>query len=159
MDSEVKLYLQRAENEIILAKTDFEISLSEELKNILKIAKEKTFFNDVISHSYYSIFYTAKACLLSKGIKTEPPEEHKKTYEEFKKIVDSGELDRQLIEIYEKEAEKAEILLMIFFREKRKRGRIVYNVNANSNMPYAKESVDNARKFVSIIKSILEKNE
>jgi len=47
--------------------------------------------------------------------------------------------------------------LKIFLLEKRKRGRFTYNVNANANIPYAKESVENARKFVSIIKSFLEK--
>lgn len=71
MDSEDKLYLERAENEIILAKTNLDISLSNELKNILKIQNNRTFFNDVITQCYYSIFYTAKAYLLSRNIETE----------------------------------------------------------------------------------------
>lgn len=157
MDSKVRLYLERAENEIIIAKTNFEISVSSELKNTLKIPVGKTFFNDVISQSYYAIFYAAKAYLLSKGILTLPPEEHRKTYEEFKKFANSGKLNKQLLTIYKSETEKAHILLNIFFTEKRKRGRFVYNVNANANIPYAKESVENAREFVSSIKNIIEK--
>ena len=157
MDLKANLYLDRAENEIVLAKCNFEISKDIGLKKILKIPEDKTFFNDVISQCYYSIFYAAKAYLLTKGIITAPPEEHKKTYIQFKKIAISGELDNQLLEIYEKEAEKAITLLGIFRWEKRKRGRFTYNVNSNANLPYAEESIKNAIKFASIIKAIVEK--
>ena len=156
MDSKVKLYLERAENKIILAKTNFEISIKRDMKDLLKIPADQTFFNDVISQSYYAIFYTAKAYLISMRIITNAPEEHKKTYEELKKIADSGKLDKQLIGIYEEESEKADILLNIFHLEKSKRGKFTYNVNANANIPYAQESLDNARKFVSIIKALIE---
>ncbi len=156
MDSEVKLYLQRAENKIILAKTNFDISLSKELKNLLKITNNHTFFNDVISECYYAIFYTAKAYLLSKNIKTSMPEEHKKTYKEFEKFVNSGSLNKEVLDIYETETEKANTLLKIFKSEKKKRGRFTYDVNSNANIPYAKESLDNVIKFVSLIKAIIE---
>ena len=156
MDLKVKLYLERAENKIILARTNFNISINKELKYQLKIPAEKTFFNDIISDSYYAIFYAAKAYLLTKGIITRAPEEHKKTYLELKKIVDSGKLDNQLWEIYEKEADKADSLLSIFYLEKGKRGKFTYNVNANANIPFAQESIDNAIKFVSNIKAIID---
>lgn len=156
MDSEWKIYLNRAENELILAKVNFDISLNTELKKIHGIAFDKTFFVDVISESYYSIFYSAKAYLLVNGIKTAPPEEHKKTYEEFKKLVESGKLDKELLEIYEIENEKAEVLLKIFFDEKKKRGNFVYNVKSEANIPKAEESVRNARKFASTIKHLIE---
>lgn len=157
MDSKVKLYLERAENEMLIAKINLDISLNDELKSLLNLPKDKTFFNNVISQSYYAIFYAAKAYLLLKSIETTPPEEHRKTYEEFEKIVEKGELDKELLKIYESETEKAIELLNILFREKRKRGRFTYNVNANANIPYAKESIENARRFVSIIQSIIEK--
>ncbi len=157
MDSEVKLYLERAENELLLAKTNFDISIKYQLKEILGIPKEKTFFNDVISQAYYSIFYSAKAYLLKRNIKTKPPEEHKKTYEEFKRFVDSGKINKQLLEIYDAETEKAEVLLKIFFSEKRKRGIFTYNVKSEANIPSAQESTNNARTFVSLIKSLVEK--
>lgn len=159
MDSRAKLYLERAENKVILAKTNFDISISKELKKILKIPFEKTFFNDVISDCYYSIFYAAKAYLLSKGIETKPPEEHKKTYEEFKKFVVSGELNKQLLEIYEKESEKAEVLLKILFLERKKRGLFTYNIKSEANIPFTKESLENARTFVSLIKKIISEDE
>src|SRR3989344_3966536 len=102
MDIKVKGYLDRAENELVLANANFSLSTTDDIKLKLGISMDKTFFNNVISESYYAIFYCAKAFLISLGIKTEPPEEHKKTYEEFKKIVKSKRLGNQLSEIYKK---------------------------------------------------------
>jgi len=133
MDIKVRGYLDRSENELILANANFSLSTNDEVKLKLGISLNKTFFNNIISESYYAIFYCAKAFLISLGVKTEPPEEHKKTYEEFKKIVESRKLDKQLAEIYEEETNKAETLLKIFLYEKRNRGRFTYNVNANAN--------------------------
>lgn len=140
----------------MLAKANFELSIDENAKTVLKIPINKTFFNNVISESYYAIFYCAKAYLICQKIETNAPEEHRKTYDEFKKIVDSMELDRQLAEIYEEESEKAELLLKIFFNEKRNRGRFTYNVNANANRPFAEQSIKNAKIFLSTIKNLIE---
>ena len=120
MDSEVELYFIRAEDEFLLAQKDMQISTDNKIKEFLGIPAEKTFFYSVISHAYYSIFYSAKAYLLSKGIKTEAPEEHKKTYKEFAKFVIKGVLDKELLMIYESEIVKADYLLKIFKSEKKK---------------------------------------
>ena len=159
MDIRVKGYLDRAENELVLAKANFELSTKQEVKNVLNIPLTKTFFNNVISESYYAIFYSAKAFLISMNIKTEPPEEHKKTYYELKKLVESKKLDKQLAEIYDEESNKAETLLKIFFYEKRNRGRFTYNLNANANMPFAEQSIKNAKFFASTIKHLIESEE
>ena len=156
MDITVKSYLDRAENELILANANFSFSTNDEIKAKLGISSNKTFYNNVISESYYAIFYSAKAFLISLSIKTEAPEEHKKTYEEFKKIVKSKKLDQQLAQIYDEEANKAETLLRIFFEEKRNRGRFTYNVNANANKPFAEQSIKNAKIFASTIKYLIE---
>ena len=158
MDIKVKGYLDRAENELVLANANFSLSTDEDVKIKLGISLNKTFFNNVISESYYAIFYSAKAFLISLNIGTSPPEEHKKTYEEFKKIVESRKLDRQLAEIYEEESNKAENLLKIFFYEKRNRGRFTYNINANANKPFAERSIRNAKFFCSTIKHLIENN-
>ena len=155
MDSLVTLYLERAENKLLLSRINFDISCSAEYKQFLKVSIEKTFFNDVISDSYYAIFYAAKAFLLSKNIETKVPEEHKKTYEEFQRIVLSGELDASLLYLYEAEITKAEALLNIFFQEKKKRGIFTYNVQSEANIPYAQESLRNSKKFVALIKAII----
>src|SRR3989344_368288 len=113
MDSEVKLYLARAEDEFLLAKKDMQISTDIKIKEILGILKDKTFFYSVIAHSYYSIFHSAKAYLLNKNIKTTAPEEHKKTYDLFSIFVKNGELDKELLIIYENEIFKANSMLQI----------------------------------------------
>jgi len=66
-------------------------------------------------------------------------------------------LNKQLAEIYEEESNKAEILLKIFFNEKRNRGRFTYNVNANANKPFAEQSIKSAKFFCLTIKYLIEK--
>lgn len=155
MDSKAELYIKRADDKIILARINFDISINKKFKDMFKISENITFFNDVISGVYYAIFYAAKAYLLCRGIETFPPEEHRKTYEAFRDFVESGVLDKELLRIYDSEADKAETLLKIFFREKGKRGRFTYNMNANANIPFAEESINNAILFVSLIKKIV----
>jgi len=157
MVSETKLYLDRAEDEILLSKKDLELSTNNNTKELFGISVEKTFYYSVISHAYYSIFYTAKAYLYLKGIITQAPDEHQKTYDKFRTFIERGILDNELLRIYENEISKAESLLRIFFLEKDKRGRFTYNIKSEANLPYAKESLGNARRFVSVIKAIIEK--
>src|SRR3989338_3473547 len=77
MNDESKLYLQRAENEFVAAQMLFAISSNISLqKEQFKLEKEFTFYSTVISHSYYCIFYSAKAILIKEGIKTEAPKVH-----------------------------------------------------------------------------------
>jgi uncharacterized protein (UPF0332 family) len=66
------------------------------------LGKSDTYFSGVISHAYYAIFYAAKAYLLSKGIETRPPEEHKKTFKEFEKLTEEGIIDVELLKLYKK---------------------------------------------------------
>jgi uncharacterized protein (UPF0332 family) len=155
MDSEVNLYLLRAEDEFLLSQKDLQISKDDKTKNFLGIPKDKTFYYSVISHAYYSIFYTAKAYLLNKGIKTKLPNEHKKAFKEFKKFVKDGILDKELLRIYEAEIIKADFLLKIFQSEKKKRGTFTYQMKSEANLPFAQESIENARKFISNIKAII----
>ena len=115
MDSDTKLYLERAQNELKLADIIMQISVNKDIQmKIPDIDKPDTYFSSVISHSYYSIFYTAKAYLIIKGIITKVPEEHKKTYNEFKKLVSQGIVDGELLRLYEEVLVKAEELLGIF---------------------------------------------
>lgn len=157
MASRVKLYIERAENEFRLAKAIFNLSEREYIKAELEISPTETFYSAVISHSYYSIFYSAKAILLTKNIETKPPEEHKRTFEEFKKnFVNSGILDSELIRIYENLAVRADDLLSLFAHEKWKRGHFTYHTLSQANMQPARESLENAKKFIASIKKILE---
>ena len=146
MDS--KLYIHRAENEIKLAEIIFVISKRSDLqKNIFKILEPETYFSAAITHSYYTIFYSAKAYLSKKGIRISPPEEHKKTFEEFRKFVNSGELDVELLKIYQNALIKAEYLLGIFYEEKKKRSEFTYRKMPQANKEPAYESIKNAKFF------------
>lgn len=159
MDSKAKLYLQRAKNELDLAKAVFKLSTSKKLKLEFELKEDSTFFSNVISGSYYCIFYSAKALLQSKNIKTRPPEEHKRTLEEFKKLVLSGNIDVELLNIYKEMVVRADELLGIFRKEKRKRGKFTYQKLPQANLQPAKESLDNAEKFYKNINLMVKINE
>lgn len=157
MDSKVKLYLERAENEFRLAKAIFNLSQKENLKPMLEANPKDTFYSAVISHCYYSIFYCAKAILLTKNIDTKAPEIHKKTFELFKKaFVDTGKLNIELLKIYRKMIVRADELLHILKQERWKRGHFTYHTIAQANIEPAKESINNAKKFLINIKGVIE---
>ncbi len=94
--------------------------------DIFEIEEEDSYFSSTISHAYYSIFCGAKAYLSTKGIKTKHPEEHRKTFEEFKRFVDDGFIDVELLNIYKQLLVRADTLLHIFKLEKNKRGKFTY---------------------------------
>jgi uncharacterized protein (UPF0332 family) len=153
MDS--KLYIKRAENEIQLAQVIFTISedLSIQTKTF-QIKSPETYYSAVITHAYYTIFYCAKAYLTIKGIKIEAPKEHKKTYEAFKKYVESGELDVELLKIYNEALIRAEVLLGIFKEEKKKRGEFTYRTLPQANREPAKKSIEHAQTFFKHIHNL-----
>jgi|SRR3989338_2542074 len=157
MDTSVKLYLDRAGNELRVSIILKNLSQSDE-KAKFGAEKEDTFYSSVISHSYYSIFYAAKALLLTKGIKTAAPEVHRKTYEKFKKeFVDTGVIDIELMMIYRKMIVRADELLLIFKDEKWKRGHFTYKTIPQANKEPAEESIDNATKFIRNLRAIIER--
>ena len=146
MDS--KLYIHRAENSIKLAEIIFVISEDLNLqKEIFKVNEPETYFSAVIANSYYSIFYSAKAYLAKKWVEVSAPEEHKKSFNEFKKFVESGEIDVELLKIYQKALIRAEHLLGIFKEEKNKRGEFTYRTMPQANKEPAKESIEHAKTF------------
>jgi uncharacterized protein (UPF0332 family) len=76
------------------------------------------------------LFYSVKSLLLTKGIKTQSPNIHRKTLNEFKiKFVDTGVLDMKLFQIYKKLMVQAETLLEIYSTEKWKRGKIKMKIS------------------------------
>ena len=156
MDSKVKLFLQRAENERDLAKALFVLSQNNKLKNELSLTEDHTFYSAVISHSYYCIFYSARAILLNEKINVEPPEVHKKAIQSFERLAENGKIDVKLLKIYKKMIVKADALLDIFKLEKNKRGHFTYQKLPQANLEPAEESVRNAFFFFKNINAILE---
>ena len=158
MDSRVKIYKERANNESRLSSALFNLSEKEDTKVDLGAEKDDTFYSAAISHAYYSIFYCAKALLLTEGIDTKSPEVHKKTLEEFEvKFVKSGKLDVALLNIYKKMIIRADELLGIFKGEKSKRGDYTYSIIPQANREPAQESINNAKKFLKHTMAYLEK--
>jgi len=157
MDSTVKLYIKRAENEIVIAEKLKEMSDNDKTREFMQIQQDMTFYSAVISHAYYSIFYSAKAILLAKGITTSSPEVHKKTLDAFKEnLVDTGILDVKLLEIYKKLVIRAEELLGIFIEEKQKRGDFTYKTLPRANKEPAADSIRNAKLFISNIRKVID---
>ena len=159
MDFEHKVFLARAQNELNLSIILLKISDDKNMQITLFGMKEDTYYSATISHAYYSIFYAAKAYLLLKGIKTQAPEEHKKTFDEFSNFVDKGTVDIELLRIYENLLIKADILLHIFELEKGKRGKFTYKRIPRANQEPAKESIKNAQFFYTHIFGLCEKME
>lgn len=147
MDSLTKLYLERAENEIVLAETLAKLSSEDDVKSQLNIDEGVTFYSAVISHSYYAIFYSTKAYLLSKNVKVKAPQEHKKTFTQFRKLVKEKVLDKELLELYKEVLIKADALLDILKTERQKRGKFTYERLPQANRKPALASLENAQKF------------
>ena len=157
MDLEINDFLKRANNELILAEKIKIITEDADIKSTLNVPDDMTFYSSVISHSYYGIFYAAKALLLTKGIRTASPEIHKKTFDAFKKeFVDTGVLDVNLLEIYKKAVIHADALLEIFRDEKWKRGNFTYNTIPQANKEPAEDSLKNSKHFVANITKVIE---
>ena|SRR3989338_4839702 len=157
MDFMSNLYFKRAENELNLSIIVLKVSDDKQLQLSVFGMKEDTYYSAVISHAYYCIFYAAKAYLLSKSIKTEAPEEHKKTFEEFSKLVEKGIVDVELLKIYHNLFIKADTLLHIFEFEKGKRGKFTYRRLPQANREPAEESIEHAKFFFKNIFRLCEK--
>ena len=139
---------ERAGNELLIAELLQKISGDKNAQNYFQIKEETTFYSGVISHSYYCIFYCAKAMLLTKNIKTDAPEIHKKTFNAFKEMfIDSGTLDATLLIIYQAMIVRAEGLLEMYKLEKKKRGVFTYNTIPQANRLPAEESIMHAKDF------------
>jgi uncharacterized protein (UPF0332 family) len=156
MDSMAEIFIERAGNEMIAAESLKMLSEESGAKEDFRIPQDTTFYSSVISHSYYAIFYAAKAILLTREIRTSWPEVHRKTLESFKEaFVDTGVLDVALLNIYKEMAIRADTLLEIFRTEKRKRGEFTYTTIPQANREPAEDSLKNARIFVSNIKKAI----
>jgi len=152
MGSLIEVYLDRSNNEIMIAESLKRLTEQEGDKENFDLPEDISFYSAVISHSYYAIFYAAKALLLTKKIDTKAPEVHKKTFEEFKKnFVDTNELDINFLKIYRKMIVRADELLQIFKDEKWKRGHFTYQTIPQANKEPAEDSLKNAKFFVSNI--------
>ena len=148
MDSKAEMFLKRARTEIDSAAILFEASGNGKMKKELMIDETSTFYSGVIAHAYYSIFYRAKAMLITKGVETSDPFVHKKTYNAFKELfIETGLLDATLLVIYKELIVRADELLEIYRRERKKRGDFTYDTIPQANRGPAEKSIFNAKTF------------
>ena len=160
MDSEVNLLLDRAENELLVARSLVKLSENKEDASIFELPEGTTFYSGAISHSYYAIFYCAKAYLLSKGIKLSSKQgQHQQVYFKFKNLVKEGVIEGELLKIYEDLKIKAESLLEILHNEKEKRKTFTYETHSQANKEPAEESLKNATFFIAHIRKFIENSE
>jgi uncharacterized protein (UPF0332 family) len=151
----IKLNLSKAENELKHAEAIFKISFNADLKRELELLDTDTFYSGVISHAYYAIFFAAKALLIREKITTKSPNIHKATLDAFSYyFILSGKLDMELLLLYKSAILKADALLSLFVSEKEKRAEFTYKTLPDANKIPAKESLDNANKFLIHIKKI-----
>jgi len=157
MDSTTNVYFNRAGNEIALAQAVVLLSENEKIKQeVFHMPKEITFYSAVISHSYYAIFYSAKAYLRTKGVVfTEKQGQHQRVYHEFGKLVKKGVIDKELLEIYKEARIKAETLLEILRQEKDNRNEFTYEKLPQANKEPAKSSLRNAQQFYRHLLSLV----
>lgn len=157
MDSEVSLMLNRANNELNAARALKKLSEEEELKALLEVPVNSTFYSSVISHAYYAMFYGAKAYLLSKGEKFVKQGQHQQVYIKFRKFVKEGVIDKELLLVYEDVKIKAEELLEVLDSEREKRKNFTYETSSEANREPAEKSLENAAFFISHIIKFIKK--
>ncbi len=159
MDLKVSLLIDRGENEILAAQVLKKLSEEDSLKIEFDLPISTSFYSSVISHAYYSIFYCAKAYLIHKNISLLLKQgQHQQVYFEFRKLVNKGIIETELLNIYEDVKGKAEVLLDILKTEKDKRTNFSYETIPQANKQPAEDSLNNAIFFISHIKELLDTN-
>ena len=155
MDSKVEILMNRGGNEILASQALMKISNNKELKTELNFPFDTSFYSSVISHSYYAIFYSAKAYLISKGFNFSEQGQHQQVYYRFKKLAKEGIINEDLLKIYEDVKDKADVLLGILETEKDKRTEFTYTTIPQANKMPAEDSLKNAIFFISHIKALI----
>jgi hypothetical protein len=93
--------------------------------------------------------------LTKKHIRTKAPEEHKKTYIKFKEFAEKGIIDKELLKIYKDAIIKADALIGIFKKERKKRSNFTYRRLAGVNIEPARESIENTRIFFKHMRGVV----
>ncbi|MBU2638151.1 MAG: HEPN domain-containing protein [Nanoarchaeota archaeon] len=154
--AEALLNFSRARSELKQARILFEASYKEKLKQELNLLPDDTFYSGAIAHAYYAIFFSAKALLLTAGIRTKSPNIHKATLDAFAYyFIINGKLDVKLLRLYESALVRADSLLGLFAREQDKRGKFTYRQLPQTNKEPAEESIEHAKSFLMHIEKLI----
>ncbi len=152
----VTLNFGRAQNELRLSNSIFNISGDANLKKALNLRQEDTFYSQTISHAYYAMFFATQALLITQGLRTRPPNIHKATLDAFAyHFIITGKIDIKLFELYHSSLIKADNLLGLFVTEQEKRSEFTYKTISQSNIEPAQESITHAEEFLTHINMML----
>ena len=153
----IHFFLKNASDSLETAKLLFEVSTKENIQNSMGMPKFNGFLW-VINSSYYSMFYTARALLDSRGISIKAENSvHTATFNAlFYYFYLNGKLERKFIEDL-KEAgeeafeilgkEKAKEFIENYSSEKEKRSRFTYDLGEIAIKGKAETSLNRAKKF------------
>ena len=156
MDSNINICLERADNELLLSKAIYLLSESGDLKKSkFNLPEDITFYSSVISHAYYGIFYSAKAYLISKNVPIPEQGQHNAVYYKFKQFVKKGDIDKELLNIYNDLRIKAKTLLEILDKEGENRTTYTYHTLPQANKEPSEKSIENAQNFVSNMNALI----
>jgi uncharacterized protein (UPF0332 family) len=146
---------QKAVNDLMLAEGLLKISTDARIKDSLGYPGNATFFDWVIICSYYSIFHSAQALLGLKRVKIISRVHHTTLIAFAKHFIASKEIEEEIYMVYEDAERRARELLDIFEEEKAKRGLFQYHRLSRNNLDPAKQSLENAKKFLDVVGRIL----
>lgn len=154
----IHLMFSKAQNNLKIGRSIFEISKNKKIKGLLKLKDNDTFFDWVIQASYYAMFHAVNALLATKRVKISRINVHKSALYAFgKHFIITEELAEELYVMYDEAEQKALELFSSLAEEKRKRGFTAYERLSKMNMEPAKESIEHAQEFLRIIGGILTK--
>lgn len=154
----IGLMVKKANNNLKFAKVALKISNSKDIKELLGLNENDSFYDWVIITAYYAMFHIAHALLATKEIKMGKIGVHEATlYALAKHFIINKELEDNLFLMYEDAEAKAEELFNSLSEEKEKRGQFTYERLPKANSVPAEESIRNATQFIRDIETILKK--
>ena len=127
-----------------------------ELANFIKISEQNAKDYWTITICYYSMLYLAKAAILTKGYETD---DHYATQIALGHLLVPGEIETEDLELLEQTHKIFENDYIEYFEDARKESSISrYSATKVYNERRVKEVFENARKFISKVRVILETN-
>lgn len=109
--------------------------------------------------SYYSMFYIASAFIYTKGYRTKGRIVHKVVNDSLI-VLAKHALEKKLINYYQEEREKAleisQTLLDNFGYERTKRSQFQYEMTSKLKKAKAKTSLERAKQFVEVFRTLLQ---
>ena len=147
----IKLFLQKAENSLLIAKHTKEIQPSKD--------QPKKLFWDywAITISYYSMLYAAKAAILSKGYEVS---DHDAAQIALGRLLIPGDIEKEDLEMLNQSYKIFEDEYVHYFEDAKKESKIArYSAIKTYTQRRLDEIFNNATDFVAKIGFIVQKND